>query len=483
MRISLLRCLVSACAAFVLLGGAQPGEARAQEPEAGLPQPVAAALQRAGIAPAEAGVLVLELESGRTVVAANADRALNPASVMKVVTTFAALEILGADHRWSTPIHVAGEVRRGVLEGNLHIKGSGDPALTFERLRELVARLRRAGLKEIRGDIVLDRSHFRLPQAEIERFLGEVENPFNIPPDALLLNLKAVRLNLVPDLRTRTVRVVAEPHPPQLELNAGVAWSEWSCDTWRRDVSLHVVSTEDSARVKVGGGFPGRCGPQSLTVSLLGHAPFFYGTFRSLWEQGDGAHRGRLREGPLPRGARLFETWVSPPLTDIVREINKHSNNLMARQVFLELGAPAIAEVATLDRSRDAMRRWLADKGIDPAAMVFENGSGLSFSERATARTLARLLELAAASEAAGPLLRSLSVVGVDGTMQGRLAGTAVAGNALMKTGTLPEVRSVAGYVLSQSGRWHVVVMLVNARKAADAVPAIDALVRWVYDR
>jgi D-alanyl-D-alanine carboxypeptidase/D-alanyl-D-alanine-endopeptidase (penicillin-binding protein 4) len=158
------------------------------------------------------------------------------------------------------------------------------------------------------------------------------------------------------------------------------------------------------------------------------------------------------------------------------------SNNVMARHLYLTLGAESAGPPATSDKAATAVRSWLAHKGIPAPELVLENGSGLSRVERISAGSLASLLQAAWRSAVMPEFIASLPVAAMDGTMRRRLVGSGVAGQAHIKTGLLSDVRAMAGYVLDRGGRRHIVVMIVNHPGAHESQPAMDALLRWVYD-
>jgi D-alanyl-D-alanine carboxypeptidase/D-alanyl-D-alanine-endopeptidase (penicillin-binding protein 4) len=200
---------------------------------------------------------------------------------------------------------------------------------------------------------------------------------------------------------------------------------------------------------------------------------------RALWAEMGGEWQGRIREGAVGPNARLLYTHESAPLGEVVRDINKFSNNVMARQLYLTLagelgGAPAQAEGAAR-----AIAQWLVFKGIDADGLRLENGSGLSRNERASAAMLMALLQAAWKSPVMPELMASLPVVAADGTMRKRLHGEGISGNAHIKTGLLSDTRSIAGYVLDRSGRRHAVVMIANHPNAPQAEAAFDALLQW----
>jgi D-alanyl-D-alanine carboxypeptidase/D-alanyl-D-alanine-endopeptidase (penicillin-binding protein 4) len=231
------------------------------------------------------------------------------------------------------------------------------------------------------------------------------------------------------------------------------------------------------------GQYPASCGEKDLNVALLEPNDHVAGMMRQLWPEMGGAWSGAVREGSTPPDARLLHTQESPTLAEIVRDTNKFSNNIMARHIFLTLGAEDAGAPANSQKAFSAIKTWLARKGISAPELVMENGSGLSRAGRISAASLAALLQSAWRSPMMPELISSLPVAAVDGTMRKRLRGEGVAGQAHIKTGFLSDTRAIAGFVLDRSGRRQVVVMLVNHPNAREAQPAMDALLRWVYER
>ena len=184
-----------------------------------LPSAVAQALKSAGIPQDAAATWVSEVDAARPRLAVNARVALNPASTMKLVTTFAALDLLGPAYVWKTEAFASGTLGGdGVLAGDLHLRGGGDPRLTYEQFGRLLRQIRARGIREIRGDLVLDRSAFAISEADPGQFDARPMRPYNVAPDALLLNFKAVTLQLIPDPANRKLLVGMEPAPANLDL-------------------------------------------------------------------------------------------------------------------------------------------------------------------------------------------------------------------------------------------------------------------------
>jgi D-alanyl-D-alanine carboxypeptidase/D-alanyl-D-alanine-endopeptidase (penicillin-binding protein 4) len=465
---------------FLSLSAAAAG-AGAQSP---LPGAVAQELAAAKIPRSGVAILVQEAGSGRTELALNAAAVMNPASVMKLVTTYAALELLGPAWRWKTEAWAAGALREGVLEGELALKGGGDPKLDLESFWVLLRELRGRGLREIRGDLVLDRTYFDGVAGDPGRFDGDPFRPYNVLPDALLVNYRSLRFTFLPEPEQGTVRIHVEPRPPALTVASVLRLAEGACPEGRafRDL-LRPTFEPERQRAVFAGRYPASCGEKDLNVALLEPNDQVGGAFRQLWTELGGAWTGAARDGRAAAGARLVYTHESPPLAEIVRDTNKFSNNVMGRQLFLTIGAASSGAPGTAQKAIAALRGWVAAKGIAAPELVLENGVGLSRIERISAATLAALLQAAWRSAAMPEFIASLPVVGLDGTMKRRLKGDGVSGQAHIKTGLLSDARAIGGYVLDRGGRRHVVVMLVNHPNAGEAQPAMDALLRWVYER
>ncbi|MGP1679250.1 MAG: D-alanyl-D-alanine carboxypeptidase/D-alanyl-D-alanine endopeptidase [Burkholderiales bacterium] len=460
--------------AFLLAAGL----ARAQS----LPPAVELALKRAHVPTAAVSAYVQDVDETKPLLAHNAARPMNPASTMKLLTTYAALELLGPTYTWKTEAYAGGKLAGDTLAGDLILKGYGDPKLTLENFWLLLRKLRALGLREIRGDLVEDRSYFEPAAYDPAKFDAEPLRAYNVGPDALLLNFKAVRFQFVPDADRRTVTVIAEPRPAGLAFTAAVRATDGACGDWRAGIKADFESNGASAKAGFTGSMPAACGERYWNASLLDQPNYVYGVFRQLWEELGGTITGSWRDGPVPADARLLATGESSSNAALVRDINKFSNNVMARQLYLTLGAELLGLPANSARSAEVLRSWLAQKKLDFPELVLENGAGLSREARISAQHMGALLLDAWRSAVMPELMSSLPLVAYDGTMRRRLRFESIAGQAHIKTGSLGDARTLAGYVLDRRGRRRVVVLFVNHPNAAAAQPAQDALLEWVYE-
>jgi len=444
-----------------------------------LPGPVLQALARAGI-PAEAvGAHVQEAGAGRVLVADNPATPFNPASVMKLVTTGAALDLLGPASTWNTAAYASGALSGDVLQGDLVLKGGGDPRLVVENLWQFLREIRARGIREIRGNLVLDRSLFAADGHDPAQFDGEPARPYNAGPDALLLNYKSISVRFLPNPAQGQVALAVEPPLATFQVIAPKLGSG-DCGEWRNN----LLMKQDGRALEFAGVYPASCGEKNLQVLAwnMSATRYFEIVFRRLWSDLGGVLTGAVIDGVTPADAWLVAQRESVSLAEVVRDINKFSNNVMARQLLLTLAARFTGQVATAANGGEVIKTWLAVRRIEMPELVLDNGSGLSRDGRISAGSLGRLLQLVFRAPTMPEFMASLPLAGQDGTMRKRLNGHAVAGNAHIKTGYLREARAIAGYVLAASGKRYAVVFLINHPNAGGGAEAQDLLLKWVYE-
>ena len=444
----------------------------------GLPDPVKAELARAKIPESAVAVVVEPVASGPALVSHEASVPMLPASVMKLFTTFAALDLLGPAFTFRTDILATGELSGGVLSGDLVIRGGGDPKLTYERLWQVAHQLRSRGIREVRGDVILDRGYFApMPPFEPGSFDKEPRRAYNVGPDALLVNFNAIVFRFIPD--GQGVRVTGEPDLPNVEISSRIRATTDRCTWARQGLSYDVIENGLIANVTFSGTYATDCGEHSWPLAVLDPARFTESTWRWIWSEAGGVLRGKVRAGTTPADARLVFRHESDPLANLVRDTNKYSNNVMARHIFLALSAEPKGIGGEAKESARVLNEWLKRLSIDAPGFSIENGAGLSRTDRAAAATIAAVLRAAWASPVMPELLASLPVLSVDGTLRKR--GRSAGGQAHLKSGSLAGAQSIAGYVLDRQARRWIVVMIVNHPAAGLSQPAMDALVEWVY--
>ena len=492
--------MLSRLARFLLLALALAGPASAQ----GIPPEVESALGRAKV-PRDA-VVLLVFDAGRDASASprlshRANVAVNPASVMKLVTTFAALDLLGPAYTWSTPVYIEGAVRDTTLYGNVYIKGQGDPKLVLERLWLLLRRLQGLGMRTIAGDIVLDRSAWEVPEADPAAFDGEPLRPYNAAPDALLLNYKSVVMTFTPDRSANIAQVQFDPPLHGVQMQATVPLGNTDCSDYRGALQADF---SDANRIRFAGSYPAACGEKIWPVAYADPRSYAQRAVQGMWLDMGGKLNGSVRYGGVPPlialGRPAFE-FPSVPLAEVIRDINKYSNNVMAQQLFLTLGrigppptvgvpqpgTPApMGDMPSPDTgagsfaaSRMVVQRWWKERIGTDDVPVLDNGSGLSRKERITALGLGHVLQTAYRSGVMSELMSSLPIAGTDGTLKRFRARST--GSAHLKTGSLSNVLARAGYVDAASGKRYILAAVINHPNANSeaARAAMESLVDW----
>jgi serine-type D-Ala-D-Ala carboxypeptidase/endopeptidase (penicillin-binding protein 4) len=436
------------------------------------------AVQR--LPPTAVSFVILDPESGRVLMSQNPDTPRSPASTIKTLTTFAALDILGPAFTWQTRAWIRGQINNGVLDGDLILQGGGDPYLTLERWWSFVRALRGEGLKSIHGDIVIDDSAFALPPQDPGAFDGRPNRAYNVLPNALMVNFQSVEFRLAANAETRQVDVVASPAPVNLAIENHIRFASGGCSGAAASVDFQVASPL-SDRVVFSGALSPRCAERRIARVLLQPDTYAYGTFVELWREQGGEFSGKLRIEAKPADATPLLNFDSLTMGEIVRLTNKFSNNLMARHLLLTLAKEKYGAPATLEKGAAAIADWSRERGFDLTGMDIDNGSGLSRSTHISALQLARVLRGALHSRYAPEFLASLPLAGMDGTLRSRMKSSP-AGSVRLKTGHLDAVSCNAGYVTTTSGKTYVLVSMVNHIRADDGAgePVHAALVAWI---
>ena len=466
--------------------------AQAQGP-VDLPEPVAAKLAAGGIA--QDAISVLVLRGDTTVLSYLADRPMQPASTMKLVTTLVALETLGPVFRGRTELRSSGDVVRGTLKGDLVLRGGADADFTGEVLEKMLQTLRNGGINRIGGNLVLDRSLFSPARSDVglAPFDEAPEAYYNVIPDALLVNKNMLQI----DMRSTAnkLQLVMQPPLEKVSVASDMTLIDADCAKWEDGWKLPQATPGPGGRITVvlHGSFPKNCA-KGYSINVVDRQDYVGRLLRATWKKLGGAVDGDVIEGMSAPDSRLLAEHASRALPEVIRDINKPSDNALARTVFLSLGSleadPVLGSrpltFATSDttqaRADMAVRNWMRLQGINDAGFVIENGSGLSRLERITPVQLGALLKAGQRSAWAPEFLASMPIVAVDGTMRRRLKDSPAAGHARMKTGALSNVVAIAGYVRDALGQQCVVVAMINSGRVGDGRgrAVLDTLVDWV---
>ena len=458
-----------------------------------LPQPVSTLLATNGIPQDAMSALVIR---GNTImVSQQPERAMAPASTMKLVTTLVGLEQLGPVFKGRTELLSNGEIAGGRLKGDLVLRGGADADLDGDVLRRMLQALRNQGIRKIDGKLIVDRSLFNPSRMDVgvPPFDESPEAYYNVIPDALLINKNMLQI----DMRStaKGIKLAMEPALDRVSIESAMTLVDGDCAKWEDGWKLPEVKKAADGRIRVvlNGSFPKDCA-RTNSINVLDRQDYVERLFRITWKQLGGGLKGPVVEGTAPVDAKVLAAHVSRALPEVVRDINKPSDNALARTVFLSLGTleadtalgsrpiAGVATQTTFIRADLAVRDWMRRQGINDTGLVMENGSGLSRLERITPQQMAGLLQAGLRSKWAPEFQASLPIVAVDGTMRRRLPDSPAAMRARMKTGTLRDVVALAGYVPDATGQVCVVVAMINSDEVKDGKgrAVLDALVDWV---
>jgi D-alanyl-D-alanine carboxypeptidase/D-alanyl-D-alanine-endopeptidase (penicillin-binding protein 4) len=446
-----------------------------------LPPRIVQVLHSQGIPATATSIVVTDTATGATLLELNRDTPRAPASAIKVLTTYAALARLGPSYHWTTRAYTTSAVVAGRLAGDLVLQGGGDPSMSAERWWRFAQELRNRGLRHIDGDIVIDRALYGTQEGDPDEFDGRGWRTYNVLPDALLVGLQTADFHALAD--GGHARIIVDPEPANLHLDNAVRLGSGPCAQSMQALKFTAAAAAPD-RIRVEGRVAPGC-PADARRAIMRAADFAFGTFVTYWRQLGGDITGTLRLAPTPPGARLLLEYESLPLGDVIRQVNKHSSNPMARMLLLTMGLEQSGPPATVEAGDRAVAAWLASEGMHFPELVLDNGSGLSRQARISAASMAALLASARNSRYWPEIASSVPIGGQDGTLRHRFVDLGTEARIRMKTGHLENVGAIAGWVTSRSGRSLSVVVLINHPGAqfGGGEAVIDTIVRWALDR
>ena len=448
-----------------------------------LPDRLAKLLNEKGIPPSSISILIKEAGASIPLVSHLADTPRNPASTMKLLTTIAALDLLGPSYQWKTKIYLTGTLKAGTLKGDLVFKGSGDPWFVIERFWKLLKNLQAQGLKHIDGDLVIDDHLFDQSAIDTHTLDGKPYRAYNTSPSAALINYSYTKI--IVRSAHNGLTVLTEPPISTLQIKNKVRVLAGACNGRNGGITLAVTAHSNRTEVTVGGQYPPTCGEVILKRSVLPHNQYIYGLFRYLWEEMGGSLTGTFRKGTAAPGDTEFLSFPSVPLGQIVTYINKFSNNVMSRNLLLTLAAEHNGASAKPEQGVAVVQRWLNTQGLKLEALNMVNGAGLTRQARLTARGLADLLEHAYYSAFASEFNASLPLAGFDGTARRYFRDVATKGKLRLKTGRLKHVRAIAGFAETPDNKTWIVVIL-HHHSSTESTPSFgvhESIVKWLYSR
>lgn len=466
---------------------AQP---QAIESRTDLPGNIAFVLDGYDIPEGSYGILVENLSQPASTISINTAAAMQPASTIKTLTTLVALHDLGPDYHWPTEIYTLGPVDdNGNLNGDLLIRGQGDPFLVEEQVRAMLKSLMQQGIQHINGNLILDSSAFDTSVWQGSAMDGQSGRAYNVLPHPLLMNFQVNNFLFRPNADGNGVNILSDPPLENLIIDNQLRLSQSRCSGFQRGIRADVYPEEN--RIQFSGSFPSGCQQYRMTRATMNAPDYAYGLISLLWQQLGGTLSGGVIEdvngthlSEHPELAPTIVHW-SPPLSEVIRSINKYSNNVMTRQLLLTMGRSDDTRGVTLAAGQQAVVDFLTERQLPHSSLVLDNGSGLSRQTRISASDLGAALHFAWHSPYMPEFLASLPLSGMDGTMSSRLTDSTARGRMHVKTGSLDDVAGVAGYVYSESGDTYAVVVFLNQNDADRGLgqELADAVLAWTVQQ
>lgn len=439
--------------------------------QAGLPKVLTQALVKAGIQSDDVALWIAPVGKTTPQLALNEKKVMKPASVVKVVSTVAALDLLGPDYRWKTRWLSDGLPDKNGTVFGLVFQGGGDPYYVIERLWLAAERLKNLGVRAVKGDIGVDRRLFSVASGESFSD-GQKTRSYNVQADAAQVSFRSVCMEITPMPEIGVARIGTIPRLESFRVTREVPLTNGACNNWKKSLKARI----DEKSVRFSGVFPASCGAKVWPVTLWKPDQFLTKVFSQVFSEVGIRWTGAVKPVGKTSSQRLtLLNEESEPLSRLTVLMNKFSNNPMADHLFLSLSfadGHGTERPASYTRSRDVLLTWLRNRGIDDKSLYIENGSGLSRKTRISAEALGRVISYSLTGPYAAEFLSSLPIAGVDGTMRTR----SLTGSAHLKTGRMDGVRSVAGVLRDRYGKDWVVVMLINSNAAQNGIAAIDAV-------
>jgi D-alanyl-D-alanine carboxypeptidase/D-alanyl-D-alanine-endopeptidase (penicillin-binding protein 4) len=443
------------------------------------------AFKAPALARTKISAVVLEADSGKTLYARDDKSPLNAASNVKIVTTAAALSLLGPEYRWRTTIAVAGPPSGpplpggGEIGGDLYVRGSGDPTLSTEDLSAIAGELVGLGLHKVKGALVIDDSLFEggyVPPAYEQKNDSTASRTAS---SAASLDGNVVAVTVIPGPAAgAAARIVVDPPSPYFTIAGRVV-------TAASGPAAPAVDTKEDGphtRVNVTGRIRLGADPRTIYRRVANPSLFFGQTLRQMLERRGITVVGGVRVGASPgQGLRVLAAHDSAPLAVVIQDLNKRSNNFAAEQLLRTMGAEVGGRPGSWDKGLKAVARYLGGIGLKTGTYQMTNGSGLYDSNRFSANQIATILRAASHDfRISAEFLASLAIAGTDGTIAHRMGSTLAERYVRAKTGTLANVSCLSGFAGSPGHLPLVFSILVNdvanpndARRAQDRVAEI----------
>jgi len=426
-----------------------------------MPQQIESFIKKSTIPSKNIGIYIKEVGThGKVLVNHYANTPRVPASIIKVLSTYSSVLKFGFDYKFTTKFYMKGYLRHGILHGDLIVKALGDPTIHTDDLDDIVKHIHSLGIKKIAGNIVIDRSYFRVGSKNNSGFDENLYSPYNAMPDAMMYNERISTISLTP----KDNKVIKKGADASYKVVNHLQRVNQACRGRYSWAGVSIKKNSAIPKVVLQGKISKKCGRQNISKVITKPYLSFYYALKDKLEQEGIKVRGKMRLRKVPHHAKLLFVHKSDNLEKIISTTAKKSNNLYARHLLLNLGAAVYGAPATVLKGRRAIKSILKKHGMHLKGLRIDNGCGLSREAKLPAKVLVDVLD-DAYKRYGQRWMNTLSIAGVDGTIKRRFQGSVVQNRAWMKTGTLKRTKNIGGYVKSKSGTLYEVVIMVQSHR------------------
>jgi len=409
----------------------------------------------------------------------NSQSLFNSASLVKIITTFMALEKLGPNFKWQSDFYHSGEIVEGILEGDLIFKGRGDASFSVNDLEKMIVRLRQLGIYKINGDLVIDSTYFgSMPQEK--NFDNDPLRAYNVLPDAVSIQANTINFNF--EVIDNEIKIFKDPDLEIVEVVNQISLTQDKCRNWKSKITYDVSQEKNMQKIIFGGSISRDCEIKEIDLYAIDDDIYFLENFKKLWLLSGGLFDGNLKLANEDTSSTAsLVTHFSAPLSELIRDINKYSLNLMSRNLMLTMLAEEIMMPATEEDVNQFIHDWFTMKGFNVDGLFIDNGAGLSRKIKVSAYQLSELLHAIYVHPLMPEIIASLPISAIDGTLEKRMLYSPVNARGHFKTGSLKDVNAMAGFFLNKQNEMIMFIFLMNDQKAGLSISLQEKLIEKIF--
>lgn len=400
----------------------------------------------------------------KKVIIYNGSKNFNPASLIKIITSFIALEKLGPNYKWRSDFYYTGELKGHILQGDIIFVGRGDASFSIDNLESLIREIQKKGIKKIEGNLILNKSYFgKIP--DVIDFDDDPMRAYNVLPNAISIQSNTINFKFTP--QDKRVKIDAKPNLKYLKIKNNLKVSEKNCVSWKQALDYQKANSIMDDTIIFQGYMSNKCSKKEIDLSVIDNSRYFYEAFKYLWVQNGGDFSGGYWVNDNERlEGELLSSHLSRPLGVLVRDMNKHSLNLMSRNLMLTVMAEDLKIKATEDDVNRFVLDWLGNHDIVTNNIFIENGAGLSRRTSINAESLLEIMDKIYEHPYMPEILSSFSILNEDGTLEKKMPLSKVKKNGHFKTGSLKNVSAIAGYLVDKEKDKKILIFLMNDKAA-----------------